>query len=93
MIVGLLTLDLHIPEAHSLKSKRMVIKSLIDRIKSKFNVSIAEVDANDLWQRSVIAIALVANETQIINKVFEKIKNLVVTIHTVELIDTSMELL
>jgi len=93
MIVGLLTLDLHIPEAHSLKSKRMAIKSLIDRIKSRFNVSIAEVDANDLWQRSVIAIALVANETQIINKVFEKIKNLVESIHAVELIDTSMELL
>ena len=45
MIVGLLTLDLHIPEANSLKSKRMVIKSLIQKIKNKFNVSVAEVDA------------------------------------------------
>ncbi len=93
MIVGLLTLDLHIPEANSLKSKRMVIKSLIDRTKNKFNVSIAEVDANDLWQRSVIGIALVANETQIINKVFEKIKNQVTNMHSVELIDATMELL
>jgi uncharacterized protein YlxP (DUF503 family) len=93
MIVGLLTLDLHIPESHSLKSKRMVIKSLIDRIKKKFNVSVAEVDANNLWQRSVIGIALVANETQIINKVFEKIRNMVSITHTVELIDSTMELL
>jgi uncharacterized protein YlxP (DUF503 family) len=93
MIVGLLTLDLHIPEANSLKSKRLVIKSLIDRIKNKFNVSIAEVDANDLWQRSVIGIAYVANETQIINKVFEKIKNLVLGSHSIELIDATMELL
>lgn len=93
MIVGLLTLDLHIPEAQSLKSKRMVIKSLIDRIKQKFNVSVSEVDANDLWQRSIIGIALVANETQIINKVFEKIKNMLLEIHTVELIDSRMELL
>ncbi len=93
MIIGLLTLDLHIPESNSLKSKRMVIKSLIDRIKKKFNVSIAEVDANDLWQRSLLGVALVANETQIINKVFEKIKNLISDTHTVELIDSTMELL
>jgi uncharacterized protein YlxP (DUF503 family) len=93
MIVGLLTLDLHIPEANSLKTKRMVIKSLIDRIKNKFNVSVAEVDANNLWQRSVIGIAYVANETVIINKVFEKIRNLILSTHSVELIDSTMEML
>ena len=93
MIVGLLTLDLHIPEANSLKSKRMVIKSLIERIKNRFNVSVAEVDANNLWQRSVIGIAYVANETRIINKVFEKIKNLILNMHSVELIDATMEML
>lgn len=93
MIVGLLTLDLHIPEADSLKAKRLVIKSLIDRIKNKFNVSVAEVDANDLWQRSVIGIAMVANETQIINKVFEQIKNLVDSIHSAELISSAIEML
>ncbi len=93
MIVGLLTLDLHIPESHSLKSKRMVIKSLIDRIRNKFNVSVAEVDANNLWQRSVIGIAYVANETVIINKVFEKIRTLVLSTHSVELIDSTMEML
>jgi uncharacterized protein YlxP (DUF503 family) len=93
MIIGLLTLDLHIFEAHSLKEKRFVIKSLIDRIKNKFNVSVAEVDANDLWQRSVIGIAFVSNETVMVNKVFEQIKNLVVSIHSVELLDSQMELL
>ncbi len=93
MIVGLLTLDLHIFESHSLKEKRFVIKSLIDRIKNKFNVSVAEVDANDLWQRSVIGIAFVSNETVMVNKVFEQIKNLVVSIHSVELLDSQMELL
>ena len=66
MIVGLLTLDLHIPEANSLKSKRRVIKSLIEKIKNKFNVSISEVDAQNLWQRSVIGIAYVSNETHLL---------------------------
>ena len=93
MIVGLLTLDLHIHESHSLKEKRFVIKSLIDRIKNKFNVSVAEVDANDLWQRSIIGIACVSNETVMINKVFEQIKNLVISNHSVELINATTELL
>lgn len=93
MIVGLLTLDLHIHEANSLKTKRMVVKSLIDRIKNKFNVSIAEVDAQNLWQRSVIGISMVANETLIINKVFEKIRTIVYNTHEVELIDSTTEML
>ena len=93
MIVGLLTLDLHIPESNSLKSKRMVIKSLIDRIKNKFNVSVAEVDAQNLWQRSVIGIAYVSNETVMINKVFEKIRTQVIDTHSVELINSNMEML
>lgn len=93
MIVGLLTLDLHIPEANSLKTKRMVIKSLIDRTKNKFNVSVAEVDAQNLWQRSVIGIAIVANETLIINKVFEKIRTIVCNTHEVEVIDATTEML
>ncbi|MBI5740018.1 MAG: DUF503 domain-containing protein [Nitrospirae bacterium] len=93
MIVGLLTLDLHILEAQSLKEKRFVIKSLIERIKNKFNVSVAEVDANDLWQRAVIGIAFVSNETVMVNKVFEQIRNLVTVIHSVELINSTTELL
>lgn len=93
MIVGLLTLDLHIPEANSLKSKRRVIKSLIERIKNRFNVSVAEVDAQNLWQRSIIGIAYVSNETVMINKVFEKIRTHVNDTHSVELINSDMEML
>ncbi len=93
MIVGLLTLDLHIPGADSLKSKRIVVRSLIDRIKNKFNVSVSEVDANNLWQRSVIGVAYVSNETVMVNRVFEKIRNLVSGTHSVELIDSTMEML
>jgi hypothetical protein len=93
MIVGLLTLDLHLPEASSLKAKRHILQSLKDKIKSRFNVSIAEVDANNLWQRSVIGIACVANETKLINKVFEDVKNLIQNTPSVELIDSTMEML
>ncbi|MBC8413220.1 MAG: DUF503 domain-containing protein [Nitrospira sp.] len=93
MLVGLLVLDLHIPESNSLKAKRLVIKSLKDRIKNKFNTSVAEVDAQNLWQRSVIGISMVANETRIIQQVFEKIRCLVLDTHSVELIDAKVEIL
>ena len=93
MRVGLLTLELHLPEATSLKSKRFVIKSLKDRIKNKFNVSIAEIDANDLWQRSVLGAACVANETKVINQTLDGVRNLVLSTPSVELIDSIMEML
>ncbi len=93
MIVGLLTLELHLPESNSLKSKRIIIKSLKDRIKNKFNVSIAEVDANDLWQLSVLGAACVANDTKVINQILDSIRNMVLNTPSVELIDSMMEML
>lgn len=59
MVVALLSLDLHLPGAHSLKEKRMVLRSVKDRLR-RFNVSIAEVDHQDLWQRAGLAVVTVA---------------------------------
>jgi len=93
MIVGILTLELHLYEADSLKSKRMIIKSLKDRIKNKFNVSIAEVGGNDLWQRSVLGAACVANETKVINEMLDGIKNIVLNTPSVELLNSTIEMI
>ena len=94
MIVGLLTLDLHFPESNSLKDKRWVLRSIKDRMKNKFNVSVAEVGANDLWQRSVIGIACVANETTFIHRVFDSIiDKIILCNHSVEMIDSRREML
>ena len=94
MLVGLLTLDLHFPESHSLKAKRKVLKGIKDRIRSRFNVSVAEVDGNDLWQRSLIGIACVANETKFINTVFDDIiGSTILSNPSVELIDSGREML
>ena len=60
--IALLTLDIHIPHAQSLKDKRMVIRSLKDRLRSKFNVSIAETDHQDLWQRAMLSVATVGSD-------------------------------
>ncbi len=93
MIVGLLTLELHLPESNSLKSKRFIIRSLKDRIKNKFNISIAEVDANDLWQRSVLGAACVGNSTKIVNQTLNSVRNVVLSTPSLELIDSTMEML
>lgn len=93
MIVGILTIEIHISEAHSLKEKRFILKSLKDRIRNKFNVSIAEIDANDLWQRCVLGVACIANETKIINQILDRVKNTILNTPTVELIDSRMEML
>ena len=56
MVIGLLTLELHFPGARSLKDKRQALRSLDTKIKNRFNVSVAEVEHQDLWQRSILAV-------------------------------------
>jgi uncharacterized protein YlxP (DUF503 family) len=59
--IGVLTLELQLSEAHSLKDKRQVVKSLKDRLRNKFNVAVSEIDYQDLWQRGLVAAVTVAN--------------------------------
>lgn len=70
MIVGVLTVDLFLGEANSLKEKRRVLKSVIDRIKARFNVSVAEVGDQDTWQRSTIGISFISCEQAHVHQVF-----------------------
>jgi hypothetical protein len=60
--IGVLTLELHIPDAHSLKDKRHVVKGLKDRLRSRFNVAVAEIDYHDSWQRSVVSAVTVSGD-------------------------------
>ena len=64
MPIGLLTLEIHIPDAQSLKDKRQVIRSLKDRLRAHFNVAVAEMDFQDVWQRSVIGVVTISNDAQ-----------------------------
>ncbi len=59
MEIALLTIDLHMPDAHSLKEKREVVRKLKDRLRARFNVSVAELDKDDLWQRAQVAVVSV----------------------------------
>lgn len=75
MIVGKLEVELFFGECQTLKDKRRVLKSIIQRIKGKFNVSIAEVGGQDTWQRSVLGIVCVSNETAQVQSILSNVTN------------------
>lgn len=62
MVIGVLQVEVHVPTARSLKDKRSAIKSLRDQLRGRFNVAVAELDANEKWQRATVGITTVADE-------------------------------
>ena len=74
MHVLLIKIDLQIPHAHSLKDKRSQIKSLKDRISSRFNASVAEIDALDNWNRAVIGVCMVSNDKSYLDKQYSLVE-------------------
>lgn len=74
-IVGICTLELHLPGVGSLKEKRSILKSLMARARQQFNVAAAEVDYQDSWQSAVIAMTTVSNSTQHVNSMLSHLIN------------------
>ncbi|HLK63588.1 MAG TPA: DUF503 domain-containing protein [Bryobacteraceae bacterium] len=89
--IGVLTLELRLEEAHSLKDKRHVIKSLQDRLRNKFNVSVAEIDHQDLWQRSAIAVVTVASAQVHAQKVLQSVEEESASMLGPALVETTVE--
>lgn len=71
MVVGLLTLEIHLPYAHSLKDKRQVLRKLKDRLRARFNVAVAELDHQDTWQRASVGILSLSNDKLHLAQVLE----------------------
>jgi uncharacterized protein YlxP (DUF503 family) len=94
MNVGICQIRLRLPENMSLKGKRQVLKSITSRVKDRFNVSIAEVDANDLWQLAVLGISCVSNDGRQANEVLSKVVDFVTQGRfEVEVLDYEVEIL
>lgn len=91
MHVLLIRLSLHIPMSHSLKDKRREIRSLKDKISTRFNASVAEVDKLDSWQSSVLAVCMVSNERSYLEKQYSAIHTLVMEYGQLELLDIQRE--
>src|SRR5277367_2405851 len=91
MFVGVLRLTFHIPHARSLKEKRSVVRKFRDRVRAKFDVSIAEVDAQDLHQRAVFGVCVVSGDASVCDSVLEHVARAAETVGDAILTDRTSE--
>lgn len=73
MLIGTINIKIFIPSSQSLKDKRRVVKSLIKKLQNKFNISVAEIDSLEQWQVSEIGVAIVGNETRVLDQQISRI--------------------
>ena len=94
MNIGICTIKLRLPENLSLKGKRQVLKSITTRVKNKFNVSVAEVDDQNLWQLATLGICCVSNDKRYTNELLSKVVNFIIDGRfEVEIVDYEIELI
>jgi len=93
MVIGILELEIKLFFSDSLKDKRRIIKSLIDRIRNNFNVSVSEIRHQDLWQRAGLGIALLTTEGKFAQSILSKIIDFIKKDKKISLIDSKMEIM
>lgn len=93
MVVGVCRIELHLPNGGSLKGKRQVLKSIKDRVKYRFNVSIAEIDDQDLWQKAVLAVACVSNQQRHVRQTLDEVIGLIRGNPMVEVLQCDLEMM
>ena len=93
MVVGILSLEFFLPQCNSLKSKRRIIRSIQDRIRSRFNIAVAEVDHQDLWQRAVLGFVTVSGSRKVVESTLSKIVDSVEKMGYGELINIRKEII
>lgn len=94
MNVGVCKIALRLPENLSLKDKRQVLKSIVARVRNKFNVSVAEVDNHDRWQMATVGVCLVSNDSRYTNEVLSKVADFIINSRfEVEILDYEIEIL
>ena len=93
MVVGTGIIILRLHDCRSLKGKRKIVKSMIGRLRSHFNVSMAETGANDIYQRAEIGFSLVGNDSSLINSKIDKIFNMADNLGLAEIVDMRMEII
>lgn len=93
MIIGILEMILYLPESHSLKDKRQVVKSVKDKVRNRFNVAIAETDDLDLWQKARLGICTLGNDRRQVNGRLDQVINFIERLQVATDIDSQIELL
>ena len=93
MVVGLLTLEIHLPYAHSLKDKRQVLRKLKDHLRAHFNVALAEVDHQETWQRATVGVVSVNQDRVYLAQLLERVSSESERILGGDLVDSHIEYL
>ncbi|MGH9568155.1 MAG: DUF503 domain-containing protein [Candidatus Angelobacter sp.] len=96
MPIGYLMLEIHIEAAHSLKDKRQVVRSLKDRLRNNFNVSVAEIDATDLWQRATLGVVSISDSRDYLEGLMRNVEREAVKLannNGAEIVDSFMDYL
>ncbi len=93
MVIGIIKIVFRIHDNHSLKQKRKIVKSMVSRVKNRFNVSIAEIGSNDMWQRIELGITAVGNERTHIDSSLNSVISFLDKMYAAEIIDYSTEII
>jgi uncharacterized protein YlxP (DUF503 family) len=93
MRVGVLHVSFMIFDAQSLKQKRTVLRSVKDRLRNQFNISVAEIGSNDKWQIGELGIAAVGNNGRFVNSVMEEVKNFLNSNPAIRIIDAEIDII
>ena len=92
MVVGTLKIEFRLTDNRSLKGKRKIVKSMVDKVKSRFNVSIAEVGSNDKWQKIELGISTVGNDRRHIDSSLNHTLKFLDSLYLAQIVDTEMEI-
>ena len=92
MFVGVCRLSLYFPDSGSLKGKRHGLRKIIDRVRAKFNVAVAEVGGQDTWQRSVLGLAVVGNEQRHVQSMMDRILSFIDHLYVGQILDCRVEI-
>jgi hypothetical protein len=90
VVVGALAFELHLPDVHSLKEKRAVVRPIVDGARHRFAVSAAEVDHQDLWQRATLAVAVVSGTESQVRDVLDAVERFVWSFPEIEVVDEQL---
>ncbi len=93
MVVGTMKIEFCLPENHSLKGKRKIVRSMVDKVKSRFNVAIAEVGSNDKWQKIELGIVAVGNDRRHIDSSLNHILNFLDLLYLAPIVNTEIEII
>jgi uncharacterized protein YlxP (DUF503 family) len=92
MVVGTLKIEFYLTDNRSLKGKRKVIRSMVDKVKSRFNVSIAEVGSNDMWQKIELGISAVGNDRRHIDSSLSHVLDFLESLYLAQIVNTEIEI-